>query len=188
MNLICGLLAGALLSAGLNVTEVKETGKNNDAGQTAVTTQLDRQPLSDVSGDRKPANSVTPILLTEAVQSDAKSDVKKKAVAKDTAEEPKPKKRKPLKRRVLVVKATWCGACQALRHEWPKLRKVRWRIGERDSDHFQLIDSDEHPEIVQKYRVTSLPTLILVEDGRELGRHGFLNAKNMAEFYSGRLE
>lgn len=95
---------------------------------------------------------------------------------------------KPLKRQVLVFKASWCGACQSLKYEWPKLRDVRWRIGEKNTDHIQLVDADLHPDLMSQYGVASLPTLVLVEDGRELSRQGSLGAKNIAEFYYGRLK
>lgn len=98
-----------------------------------------------------------------------------------------PAKRKPLKRKVLVIKATWCGACQALNYEWPRLRKVRWRIGGANTDHFQLIDVDANPDAVGRYGITQLPTLLLIENGKVLQRAGGLNAKDLAEFYYGRL-
>lgn len=110
----------------------------------------------------------------------------KKANTKEAGNE-KPKKRKPLKRKVLVVKATWCGACQALNSEWPKLRKVRWRIGGANTDHFQLMDVDANPNVVSRYGITQLPTLLLIENGKVIQRAGGLNAKDLAEFYYGRL-
>lgn len=96
-------------------------------------------------------------------------------------------RRKPLRRKIIVVKAAWCGACQSLNHEWPKLRKVRWRIGSQDTDHFQLVDVDENPDVVSRYGIAQLPTLLLVENGKVIGRTGALSAKDLAEFYYGRL-
>ena len=40
---------------------------------------------------------------------------------------------KTQRRRVLIFKASWCGACQALNHEWPRLRAVDWRVGTANS-------------------------------------------------------
>jgi thiol-disulfide isomerase/thioredoxin len=99
----------------------------------------------------------------------------------------KPKALKPLRRKILVFKATWCGACQALNHEWPSMRQVGWRIGSKLTDHIQFVDSDLRPDLVSKYRITALPTLVLIDDGQELSRRGSLGARNIAEFYYGRL-
>jgi len=95
---------------------------------------------------------------------------------------------KPVKRKVLVFKATWCGACQSLKHEWPKLEKVGWRIGEKQTDHIQLVDADSHPDLMSRYGISSLPTLVLVDDDAEVSRRGSLGARNIAEFYYGRLK
>tara|TARA_R110002072_G_scaffold303099_1_gene493447 strand:- start:164835 stop:165365 length:531 start_codon:yes stop_codon:yes gene_type:complete len=100
----------------------------------------------------------------------------------------KPSTLKPLKRKILVFKATWCGACQSLNYEWPSMKKVGWRIGGKLTDHIQLVDSDERPDLVSKYGITALPTLVLVDDDKELARQGSLGARNIAEFYYGRLE
>ena len=68
------------------------------------------------------------------------------------------------------------------------MKKVGWRVGEKLTDHIQLVDSDERPDLVSKYGITALPTLVLVDDDKELNRRGSLGARNIAEFYYGRLE
>lgn len=95
---------------------------------------------------------------------------------------------KPVKRKILVFKATWCSACQLLNYEWPSMKKVGWRVGGKLTDHIQLVDSDERPDLVSKYGITALPSLVLVDDGKEVSRQGALSARNIAEFYYGRLE
>lgn len=107
--------------------------------------------------------------------------------ATEAATSPQPALPKTQKRRVLVFKASWCGACQALHHEWPRLRAVSWRVGTDDTSHFQMVDADERPDLMAKYGVTSLPTTLVVEDEREVGRHGLLDAHQLAELYYGRL-
>lgn len=94
---------------------------------------------------------------------------------------------KTQKRRVLVFKASWCGACQGLNYEWPKLEAVHWKIGDSDTNHIQLVDADVRPDLLAKYGVSSLPTLLLVEDDKEIARHGLLTAHSIAELYYGRL-
>lgn len=110
------------------------------------------------------------------------SEEKEASPGKTSAETEPPR----LSRRVLVFKASWCGACQSLEYEWPKLRAVKWRIGTTDRDHFQFIDVDQHPELMARYGVASLPTLLLIENDREVSRAGGTTAWHMAEFYHGR--
>ncbi|MFT4560050.1 MAG: thioredoxin-like negative regulator of GroEL, partial [Planctomycetaceae bacterium] len=100
----------------------------------------------------------------------------------------KPKTLKPLKRRILVFKASWCSACQFLNYEWPNMKKVGWRVGGKLTDHIQLVDSDERPDLVSRYGITALPTLILVDGDKVVSRQGSLSARNIAEFYYGRLK
>jgi|GEM_PF-1263426 len=93
-----------------------------------------------------------------------------------------------LKTRVLIFKASWCGACQALNYEWPKLEAVKWKVGSGEQSHFQLVDADERPDLMTKYGVSSLPTIIRIENEQEVSRHGLLGAFNLAELYYGRLK
>ena len=95
---------------------------------------------------------------------------------------------KPVKRKVLVFKASWCGACQSLNYEWPSLQKVGWRIGEKRTDHIQLVDADQRPDLISRYGISALPTLVLVDGDEEVDRRGSLGARNIAEFYYGRLQ
>ena len=102
-------------------------------------------------------------------------------------ETPQPAQPKTQRRRVLVFKASWCGACQGLNHEWPRLRAVNWRVGTDDTQHFQMVDADERPDLMAKFGVASLPTILVVEDEREVSRHGLLDAHQLAELFYGRL-
>ena len=192
MSKLCGLVLGffVLIAAVATAAEPAET--TTSAGPT-LSGEPAIQPVSLSLAEKS---------LNEDARATAEDDEKKRESAaaakvepeksnqKNTAktnESEKPKKPKPLKRRVIVVKATWCGACQSLNYEWPKLRKVRWRIGSEKTNHFQVIDTDQDPGVVGRYGVTQLPTLLLVEDGKVIKRSGTLNAKNLAEFYYGRL-
>lgn len=88
---------------------------------------------------------------------------------------------------ILVFTASWCPACvQMKNNEFPALRKKNWEIGENESSHIRLIDVDRHPGLTDKYHVQSLPTLILVVDGKEVSRSGSLSAYRIAEMFYNR--
>lgn len=134
------------------------------------------------SSDKESGSSNSLTVAQESTLKTESSDAEDKPTTDD-----KPIELKPLKRRVLVFKAEWCGACQQLNYVWPKLEKVRWRIGTKDTDHFQLIDADHQPNLLQEYRVSSLPTVIVLDGETELDRRGVLNAVDLAELYYDRL-
>lgn len=106
--------------------------------------------------------------------------------AEKKPEQKKPSKPAPLKRRVLVFKASWCGTCVLLDREWPAVRKMKLRVGTKPTDHFQLIDVDRRPDLMQKYRVGALPTVILMDGDRERARHTYLTASQLANLYRGK--
>lgn len=115
------------------------------------------------------------------------ADLKSEFRSIDTDAESKPGLSNTRKRRVLVFKASWCGACQALNYEWPKLEAVRWKVGETEANHIQIVDADARPDLMAKYGVYSLPTIVLIDDDKELKRQGLLNAYDIAELFHGRL-
>ena len=188
MRKLCGLTVVALLGVcSISVAELSTT-----TGAKKISTKS-----SVMVGDQS-------LNLKLAVKiGDVKSDARQARADRDrpgkleqisaetersTGSSAKLKVLKPLKRRILVFKASWCGACQGLKYEWPSMKKVGWRVGEKLTDHIQLVDSDLRPDLVSRYGITALPTLILVDDNNELSRQGSLGARNIAEFYYGRLE
>ena len=65
--------------------------------------------------------------------------------------------------------ATWCGPCRMLK---PVLEQV---AEERPDVKVVSVDVDEAPELAEEYGVSSIPCLVLVENGREADRSvGFL--------------
>lgn len=65
--------------------------------------------------------------------------------------------------------ATWCGPCKM---QGPIFDEVSDEI---DDVKFVKVNVDENPDLAQKYRVMSIPNLVLVEDGemkkQEAGIH-----------------
>ena len=92
-------------------------------------------------------------------------------------------------RRILFFTAPWCVACQKLKKsEFPELIETNWKIGVNPTDQIQIVDGDKHPEMMKKYGIEFLPTLVLEVDGKVVDKRGYLNAYNIAEMYYGRLE
>ena len=70
--------------------------------------------------------------------------------------------------------ANWCGPCKML---GPILEEV--------SDLIQIVkvDVDNFEEISKKYRVMSIPTIVLFKDGEEIKRNvGFIDKNNLEKF------
>lgn len=90
-----------------------------------------------------------------------------------------------LPNRMLMFTATWCTSCQIWkRDEVPVLKKKNWIIGHSDTCHVQYIDYDINQDMVRKYRVTSWPTLMMVDpDGNEVARSSYMDAADTAAFY-----
>jgi thioredoxin 1 len=67
-----------------------------------------------------------------------------------------------MNKQLLYFNAEWCGPCKTLS---PIMDEVRRQIP------VQKINVDyTDPNIVQKYRVKNIPTVILIEDGQETRR------------------
>ena len=81
--------------------------------------------------------------------------------------------------RILVdFYATWCGPCKMLSGV---LENVEDSIGMP----ILKIDVDKHEELARRFRVMSIPTVILFEDGKEVKKKiGFMNEKKVSEFIS----
>lgn len=80
------------------------------------------------------------------------------------------------KGRVLVdFYAEWCGPCQALR---PILMETEAELPEGAK--IVAVDIDEYPEIASGYGVSSIPCLVLFENGEEIDRFvGLISKKKI---------
>ncbi len=74
--------------------------------------------------------------------------------------------------------ATWCGPCNMLTPEIEKLDKeAQLKIIK--------IDVDELPDIARKYKVMSIPTLLLFKDGKLINQSlGYMPLNHLKEFIS----
>ena len=80
------------------------------------------------------------------------------------------------KGKVLVdFNATWCGPCQALR---PILEEAEAEL--TGGAKIVPVDVDEYPELAHSYNVSSIPCLILFENGVEKNRYiGLISKKKI---------
>lgn len=94
---------------------------------------------------------------------------------------------KPRVKRVLMFTAEWCYACKTgLADFGPWLEKSGWQIDDTDAAHCQLIDADERPDMVRKYRITSLPTFVLIDGDKELRRTGYAGRMTIPTLWGGK--
>ena len=66
---------------------------------------------------------------------------------------------------LIDVFATWCGPCKMIT---PMLSKLAATLGERVR--VVKLDSDKEGELSSELRVSALPTLIFLRDGKEVHR------------------
>lgn len=84
---------------------------------------------------------------------------------------------------VLVLTAKWCGPCQQMvRNTYPPLIARGWRVSDygvktEKDPHVILIDVDKHPELMKRFQVTNLPTIVSWTGRSEAARRiGYLDA------------
>lgn len=67
--------------------------------------------------------------------------------------------------------ADWCGPCQALS---PILEEV---ASEATGFKVLKVNIDQQPELTRQYRIMSVPTLMVIKDGKPTGRTSGLLSK-----------
>lgn len=71
---------------------------------------------------------------------------------------------------VIEVSASWCGPCQQMK---PIFEQAARDMG--DACKFAAVNVDSSREIAIKYRVTSIPTFVFINNGVVLGsEHGYM--------------
>ena len=82
-------------------------------------------------------------------------------------------------RHILYFTAEWCNHC----------KRVRPIAEELDRDNvikFQFIDADDNADLCRKFEIKSIPTFILIEDGKEVKRiNGAKTREQLEEFING---
>lgn len=79
---------------------------------------------------------------------------------------------------VLYFTAEWCNPCQ-------RTKPIAEELKNEGLIDFTFIDADSETELVQKFGIKSIPTYILLEDGREAKRmNGAKTREQFLEFVS----
>lgn len=79
---------------------------------------------------------------------------------------------------LLDLFATWCGPC---RIQSAVLEEV---VKARPDMNIAKVDVDENPNIARNFGVMSIPTLILLKDGKMVNKHvGLMQSDDLIKFY-----
>jgi len=79
-------------------------------------------------------------------------------------------------RKILYFTAAWCGPCKALS---PIMDSLQGQIN------FDKIDVDTNTDLSAQYGVRGVPSLVLVENGNEVGRLvGIQSKEQILNFYN----
>lgn len=80
--------------------------------------------------------------------------------------------------KVIKFSANWCMPCKAIAPVFENFKNQYKSEGIQ----FQFIDVDEHKDLVEKYNVRSVPTIVFVKDDVEVNRLvGLQNKKDYME-------
>jgi thioredoxin 1 len=80
-------------------------------------------------------------------------------------------------RKILYFTASWCAPCKALS---PIMDSLQGQIN------FNKIDVDSNTDLSIQYEVRGVPSLVLVENGKEVNRlTGVQSKESILNFYNG---
>ena len=67
-------------------------------------------------------------------------------------------------RHILYFTPEWCNPCK-------KVKPIVEELNRESADtRFQIVDADSEIDLVKSFEVRSIPTFILIEDGKEIKR------------------
>ncbi|MFM7592849.1 MAG: thioredoxin domain-containing protein, partial [Isosphaeraceae bacterium] len=75
---------------------------------------------------------------------------------------------------ILEFSASWCGPCKEMKPQVDELVRKKYPV--------RVLDTDEHADLRQNYRVSKVPTFVIVDpEGKEIGRsEGVQQASELA--------
>lgn len=79
---------------------------------------------------------------------------------------------------VLKFEANWCGACRKMK---PVYSRVSRQLSSQAS--FRSVNVDRQSSLADRYGIRTLPTVVVVKNGRVVGRKsGYLNESRLSSF------
>lgn len=82
-------------------------------------------------------------------------------------------------RHILYFTAEWCNPCK-------RVRPIAEDLDRENVIKFQFIDADDNTDLCRKFEIRAIPTLILIEDGKEIRRiNGAKTREQLEEFING---
>lgn len=92
--------------------------------------------------------------------------------------------------RTLFFTAVWCPPCKSVKEKsFPTLKAAGWTIGSEPSNHVQVIDADENPDLMEEFEVKTLPTWVRVRGGKVLEqRSGLMDGRTAGFWMRGETE
>ena len=73
---------------------------------------------------------------------------------------------------LLEFSATWCGPCQIQKPIIEELKELKELFD------INVIDVDENVDISEKYNITAVPTIVILENHKEILRYTGVTEKN----------
>ena len=84
---------------------------------------------------------------------------------------------------LLDIWATWCGPCKMIA---PVVEDLSEEYAGKVE--FFKADADENPEVTKKFRVMSIPNLVLMKEGKVAARHvGFQGAEELRAWFEANI-
>ena len=81
---------------------------------------------------------------------------------------------------VFYFTADWCNPCK-------QTKPIAEELNRDGVAAFQFIDADQEIELVKKFEIKSIPTFILIEDGKEVNRiTGAQTREQLENFINGK--
>ena len=88
-------------------------------------------------------------------------------------------------RQVVVLTASWCLPCGPVKETVKKLKDAGWDVSDTDTAQIRLVDPEMQPALAQSLGVESIPTVLVLQEGKVVSRLTGLAASSLSTFAIG---